>query len=102
MAVTRLHVLKPSVNNLAVRIFVRAAGLEHEEEAAWGKTGTPDFLQMNPAHLTPTIEDEGLPRAALWESCAIMQCLCNKHGLEQFYPTAPARRAMSTARCSTS
>jgi glutathione S-transferase len=30
----------------------------------------------------------------MWESCAIMQYLCNKHGLEQFYPTDPARRAM--------
>ena len=49
---------------------------------------------MNPAHLTPMIEEEGLPRATLWESCAIMQYLCNKHGLDRFYPTDPAARAM--------
>ena len=30
----------------------------------------------------------------LWESCAIMQYLCNKHGLESFYPSDPGRRAM--------
>ena len=40
------------------------------------------------------IEVEGLPRNTLWESCAIMQYLCNKHGLEQFYPSAPEQRAM--------
>ena len=49
---------------------------------------------MNPAHLTPMIEDDGLPRSTLWESCAIMQYLCNKHGLTRFYPTDPAERAM--------
>ena len=87
MAAHKLHVLKPSVNNLTARIFVRAAGLEFEEEDVWGKTTTPEFLATNPAHLTPMLEEQGLPRQALWESCAIMQYLCNKHGLNQFYPT---------------
>ena len=94
MAEITLHVLKPSVNNLTARVFVRAAELDFEEVDAWGKTTTPEFLEMNPAHLTPMIEEQGLPRATLWESCAIMQYLCNKHGLERFYPTDPAARAM--------
>jgi glutathione S-transferase len=94
MAAHKLHVLKPSVNNLTARIFVRAAGLEFEEEDVWGKTTTPEFLAKNPAHLTPMLEEQGLPRQALWESCAIMQYLCNKHGLNQFYPTEPGQRAM--------
>ncbi len=94
MAEITLHVLKPSVNNLTARIFVRAAGLDFEEVDVWGRTTEPEFVRMNPARLTPTIEEEGLPRAALWESCAIMQYLCNKHGLEDFYPSDPARRAM--------
>ena len=55
---------------------------------------------MNPAHLTPTIEEAGLPKGALWESCAIMQYLCNKHGLTRFYPADPAERAMvDSAMC---
>jgi len=94
MAAMKLHVLKPSVNNLTVRIFVRAADLDFEEIDAWGKTGEAEFLRKNPAHLTPMIEDDGLPRSTLWESCAIMQYLCNKHGLTRFYPTDPAERAM--------
>jgi glutathione S-transferase len=94
MATMKLHVLKPSVNNLSVRIFVRAAGLDAEEVDVWGTTTSPEFLEKNPAHLTPMIEEPGLPRATLWESCAIMQYLCNKHDLFEFYPRDPAQRAM--------
>jgi glutathione S-transferase len=94
MAEITVHVLKPSVNNLAVRIFLRAADLDFEELDAWGRTGSPEFLALNPAHLTPTIEEAGLPRGAMWESCAIMQYLCNSRGLDQLYPTDPAERAM--------
>src|SRR5213596_2635692 len=94
MAENTLNVLKPSVNNLTARIFVRAAGLDFEELDVWGKTTTPEFLAKDPAHLTPMLEEAGLPRGSLWESCAIMQYLCNKHGLERFYPTEPGRRAM--------
>lgn len=90
----QLNVLKPSVNNMAVRVFVRAAGLDFTENDVYGSTRTPEFLGKNPAHLTPMIEDAGLPKGALWESCAIMQYLSNKHGLDQFYPTDPAKRAM--------
>jgi glutathione S-transferase len=94
MAANTLSILKPSVNNLTVRIFVRAAGLEFEEVDVWGKKGTPDFLAKDPADLTPLLEEESLPNGSLWESCAIMQYLCNRHGLERFYPTDPGERAM--------
>src|SRR5919109_5677704 len=94
MADYTLNILKPSVNNLTVRIFMRAAGLDFEEVDVWGKTTEPEYISKYPAHLTPMIEEEGLPRGALGESCAIMAYLSNKHGLEQFYPSDPARRAM--------
>src|SRR5918997_2615312 len=94
MAANTLNVLMPSVNNLTARIFVRAAGLDFEELDVWGKTTTPEFLKKDPAHLTPLLEEEGLPRGALWESCAIMQYLCNRHGLDHLYPRDPGERAM--------
>jgi glutathione S-transferase len=94
MATNTLNILKPSVNNLTVRIFVRAAGLDYEEVDVWGQTTTPEYLAKYPAHLTPMLEEEGLPQGALGESCAIMAYLSNKHGLEQFYPSDPGRRAM--------
>ena len=94
MAANTLSILKPSVNNLTVRIFVRAADLEFEELDVWGKKGTPEFLQKDPADLTPLLEEDGLPRGSLWESCAIMQYLCNKHDLDRFYPRDAGQRAM--------
>src|SRR6202011_5507668 len=94
MAANTLSILTPSVNNLSVRIFVRAAGLDFEEVDVWGKKGTPEFLAKDPADLTPLLEEAGLPTGSLWESCAIMQYLCNKHDLGRFYPTDPAERAM--------
>jgi glutathione S-transferase len=94
MAEITLNILKPSVNNMTVRVFVRAADLDFEEVDVWGATTSPEYLAKYPAHLTPMIETEGLPRGALGESCAIMQYLCNKHGLERFYPTDPGERAM--------
>ena len=94
MADNTLSILTPSVNNLCARILVRAAGLDFEERDVWGKKDEPDFVQKDPAQLTPMLEEEGLPRGSLWESCAIMQYLCNRHGLDRFYPTDPGERAM--------
>ena len=95
MASNTLSILTPSVNNLTARIFVRAAGLDFEEVDVWGRKDEPEFVRKDPAQLTPLLEESGLPRGSLWESCAIMQYLCNKHGLDQFYPTDPGERAMT-------
>src|SRR5918999_1236314 len=89
-----LSILTPSVNNLTARIFVRAAGLDFEEVDVWGRKDEPQFVAKDPAQLTPLLEEAGLPRGSLWESCAIMQYLCNTHGLDRFDPTDPGRRAM--------
>jgi len=94
MSALKLHILKPSVNNMSARVFVRAAKLDFAEDDVWGKTRSEEFLSRNPAHLTPMIEATDLPRGVVWESCAIMQYLANKHGLDHFYPKDPAKRAM--------
>ena len=95
MAANTLNILRPSVNNLTARIFVRAAGLEFEERDVWGKKDEPGFVTKDPALLTPMLEEDGLPRGSLWESCAVMQYLCNRHGLDHLYPTDPGERAMT-------
>ena len=89
-----LNILKPSVNNMTVRIFVRAAAIDVEEVDVWGTTTSPEYVEKYPAHLTPMLEEDDLVRGALGESCAIMAYLCNKHGLDRFYPTDPAERAV--------
>ena len=38
----KLNILKPSVNNMAARVFVRAANLEFTEDDVWGKTRSPE------------------------------------------------------------
>lgn len=90
----KLNVLKPSINSLPVRVLLRAANLAHEEVDVWGHTRSPEYLAKCPAHMTPMLEAADLPKQALWESCAIMQYLCNKHGLTRFYPTDPGKRAL--------
>jgi glutathione S-transferase len=90
----QLHMLPPSVNNMTVRVFLRAAGLPFDEANAWGKTRSEEFMAKIPAHLTPAIEVADHPRGAMWESCAIMMYLANRHGLDAFYPTDPGRRAL--------
>ena len=37
-AKTAVISIKPSVNNMAVRVFVRAAGLDFSETDVWGNT----------------------------------------------------------------
>jgi glutathione S-transferase len=94
MADNTLSILTPSVNNLTVRILVRAAGLDFEERDVWGKKDEPEFIAKDPAQLTPLLEEDGLPNGSLWESCAIMAYLCDKHGLAHLYPQDVGERAM--------
>jgi glutathione S-transferase len=90
----KLNMLPPSVNNMSVRVFVRAAGLECEEENVWGKTQSAEYLSKFPAGLTPSVEIDGLPKGGLWESCAVMMYLASREGREDLYPTDLGRRAM--------
>src|ERR1700745_1800 len=57
MADHPLNILRPSVNNLSARIFVRAAGLDVEEVDVWGKTAEGEYVEKYPPDLTPTPED---------------------------------------------
>ena len=57
MAAITLNILKPSVNNLTVRIFVRAAGLDFEEVDVWGKTRDAGVPREGPR--APDADDRG-------------------------------------------
>ena len=93
----KLNMLPPSVNNMSVRVFVRAAGLDCEEENVWGKTQSEEYLAKFPAGLTPSVEIEGLPKGGLWESCAVMMYLASREGRDDLYPSDLGRRAMVDA-----
>jgi glutathione S-transferase len=93
----KLNMLPPSVNNMSVRVFVRAAGLPVEEENVWGQTQGDEYLAKYPAGLTPTVETEELPKGVLGESVAVMMYLASREGLDDLYPTDLGRRAMVDA-----
>jgi glutathione S-transferase len=90
----KLNMLPPSVNNMSVRVFLRAAGIPHEEENVWGQTQGEEYLAKYPAGLTPTIETDELPRGVLGESCAVMMYLASREGRDDLYPTDLSSRAM--------
>ena len=90
----KLNMLPPSVNNMSVRVFVRAAGLPYEEANVWGQTQDDEYLAKYPAGLTPTIETDELPKGVLGESCAVMMYLATREGRDDLYPTDLGRRAM--------
>jgi glutathione S-transferase len=93
----KLNMLPPSVNNMSVRVFLRAVGLPHEEENVWGQTREDPYLSKYPAGLTPTIESDELPKGVLGESCAVMMYLASREGRDDLYPTDLGRRAMVDA-----
>jgi glutathione S-transferase len=93
----KLNMLPPSVNNMSVRVFVRAAEIPVEEENVWGKTQEEEYLSKYAAGLTPMIETEELSQGALGESCAVMMYLASREGRDDLYPTDLNRRAMVDA-----
>ena len=100
MAAYTLNILTPSVNNLTARVFVRAAGLDFEEQDVWGKTTEPEFLAKYPAHLTPMLEDPDLPGGSMGESCAIWPTCPTSTGSTSFTRPIRASGRWSTTRTS--
>ena len=68
-------------------------GLAHERIDWGGKFGgndDPEYRQMNPNGLIPTIRDGDV---VVWESAAILRYLAARYGDEAFWPRDPAKRA---------
>jgi glutathione S-transferase len=84
------------VNSVNVKKALWAAdelGLKFERIDAgmqFGATKTPEYLNMNPNSLVPTIDDDGF---VLWESHTIVRYLAAKHGAGVLWPTDVRKRA---------
>ena len=83
------------LNSLNVRKVVWAAqetGMPFtrtDAGMAFGIVKTPQYLQMNPNALVPTLQDGEL---VLWESNVIVRYLCAKYGAPALYPQDLAQR----------
>ena len=93
----KLNMLPPSVNNMSVRVFVRAADIDVEEENVWGQTQGEEYLSKYPPGLTPTIESDEFEKGVLGESCALMMYYSTTQGRDDLYPSDPKKRAMVDA-----
>ena len=83
----------PNVRKVsAVISHLGIEGIEHElVNLAKGEHKSPAFLAINPMGALPALaDDSGL---VLWESNAICQFLCDRHGDTSFYPRDPRKRA---------
>ncbi len=57
-----------------------------------GGNRTPEYLELNPNGLVPTLRDRGL---VVWESHAILRYLAAEFGSGLIYPIEPRERAMA-------
>lgn len=83
----------PNVRKVsAVIAHLGIEGIEHQlVNLAKGEHKSPAFLAINPMGALPALaDDDGL---VLWESNAICQFLCERHGDTSFYPRDPRKRA---------
>lgn len=91
----KFYSFPPSPNVRKVSAVISHLGIddiEHElVNLAKGEHKLPAFLAINPMGALPALaDDSGL---VLWESNAICQFLCDRHGDTPFYPRDPRKRA---------
>jgi glutathione S-transferase len=82
-----------SVNVKKVLWAAEELGLKYERLDAglhFGVNKTPEYLEMNPTGLVPTIEDDAFQ---LWESHTIVRYLAAKHSAGRLWPTDLQQRA---------
>ena len=83
----KLYALPPSPNTVKVAALIHHLGLDVEivpVDMTTGANKTPEYLEMNPNGLMPTLEDGDFH---LWESNAILQYLAQKNPESGLYPT---------------
>ncbi len=87
----------PTPNGQKVAILLEELALPyngHHIDILRGDQLTPEFLAINPNNKQPAIIDPDGPGGeplTVWESCAILVYLAEKH--QRFLPESPARRA---------
>ena len=89
----RLYFHPLSTNARRALLTVAQLGIPVEKivvDLAHGAQRTPEFLQLNPNHRVPVLDDDGF---VLWESHAIMQYLAERTPGQSLYPAELRARA---------
>ncbi|MGH8467628.1 MAG: glutathione S-transferase family protein [Gammaproteobacteria bacterium] len=96
----KLYHFPVSPNSRRVLAVIYHLGLDCELETvdlSSGQQMKPEFLQLNPNHMIPTLVDGDF---VLWESNAIMQYLCSKKPGSTLWPAdAKAQADISRWQC---
>ncbi|KAL0133761.1 hypothetical protein PUN28_001018 [Cardiocondyla obscurior] len=89
------YYLPPSPPCRTIMLLAKALGIHFNFKLVNPMKGehlTPEFVQMNPQHTIPTIDDDGF---ILWESRPIMAYLVGKYAKnDALYPKDPKQRAV--------
>nr|WCC58234.1 glutathione S-transferase [Pharsalia antennata] len=97
--VIKLYAIKGSPPARATLLTVGALGIEvdyQEVDILKGEQHSQDFLEINPLHTVPTIEDGDF---AIWDSHAINSYLVDKYGKDDsLYPKDLQKRAVVNQR----
>ena len=90
----KLYYFPPSPNARKILAVIAHLGINdielHLVNLAKGEQRGAEFLRVNPMGKIPVLVDGDL---VLWESNAIAQYLCERHGPSGFYPDDPRIRA---------
>ena len=103
MSAIKLHIIKPSVNNMTARVFVRAAKLDFTEDDVYGKTRSDEFSAKNP--VASDADDRGAATCRrAWCGRAARSCSISATSIISTSSIRPSRKSApwSTARCSIS
>lgn len=89
------YYLPPSPPCRTIMLLAKALGIHFNIKIVntmKGEQFAPEFLQINPQHTLPTIDDNGF---ILWESRPIMTYLVSKYAKnDSLYPKDPKKRAI--------
>ena len=85
------HPFSPNVRTVLMAADILGIQLELKlVDLESGEHKTPEYLQLNPNGMVPTLEDEGF---VLWEANAIVQYLASTKSRQTLYPVEPKARA---------
>jgi glutathione S-transferase len=96
----KLNMLPPSVNNMSVRVFVRAAGSPSRRRTSGARRRRRVPFEV-PARADADDRERRVREGVLGRELRRDDVFSTTHGRDDLYPSDPKKRAMVDARTST-